>query len=272
MSLAHLQEWCLALENTVIRPHQTYGMLSDSIIYAFYTLLLKHHDDAQFTESMNSRLTELFLSAAAFPNSGIQWAQELHCPNEGLSKNFRMWDTLQWQLIGEPEPRLKPLVDAKNKNDYTYIIENLDKVIGEIFSSQPAKDLSAQTRVASIAVLSHFLKTNNEPTNAKANELMNSLVSNSKGAYFKDQNKNKKGLSTVEIGGGRAGATEGYKLSVEGGPSSASVAVPLTPGTPVPRSANPRRSNWLRLFSFTTFTLRTGWGSSLLKSSPSYYY
>ncbi|WAQ85799.1 hypothetical protein PtA15_6A428 [Puccinia triticina] len=88
---------------------------------------------------------------AAFPNSGIQWAQELHCPNEGLSKNFRMWDTLQWQLIGEPEPRLKPLVDAKNKNDYTYIIENLDKVIGEIFSSQPAKDLSAQTRVASIA-------------------------------------------------------------------------------------------------------------------------
>ncbi|WAR55682.1 hypothetical protein PtB15_6B425 [Puccinia triticina] len=89
MSLAHLQEWCLALENTVIRPHQTYGMLSDSIIYAFYTLLLKHHDDAQFTKSMNSRLTELFLSAAAFPNSGIQWAQELHCPNEGLSKNFR---------------------------------------------------------------------------------------------------------------------------------------------------------------------------------------
>ncbi|WAR55669.1 hypothetical protein PtB15_6B412 [Puccinia triticina] len=179
-------------------------MLSDSIVYAFYTLLLKHHDDAQFTENMNFRLTDLLSIAAAFPNSGIQWAQELHCPDEGLSKNFRMWDTLQWQLIGEPEPRLQPLVDAKNNNDYTYILENLDKIIGEIFSSQPAKDLSAQTRVASIAVLSHLLKTNDEPTKAKANELMNSLVSNSKGAYLlfnhertllsvsEDQKKNEK--------------------------------------------------------------------------------
>ncbi|OAV89619.1 hypothetical protein PTTG_28635 [Puccinia triticina 1-1 BBBD Race 1] len=276
MSLAHLEEWCLALENTVIRPHQTYGMLSDSIVYAFYTLLLKHHDDAQFTEDMYTRLTYLLSIAAAFPNSGIQWAQgsSIAPTKVSVKISVSMWDTLQWQLIGEPEPRLKPLVDAKNNNDYTYIIENLDKIIEEIFSSQPAKDLSAQTRVASIAVLSHLLKTNDEPTKAKANELMNSLVSNSKGAYLlfnhertllsvsEDQKKNEKGLSNVETGGERAQCTEKYKLFMEVRHSPANVAVSFTPGTTVPSSIT-LAVPWLRLFSFTTFTVRTVLGSCL---------
>ncbi|WAR55758.1 hypothetical protein PtB15_6B501 [Puccinia triticina] len=207
MSTKDLLKWCNALETTVIKHYQAHGKLSDFIIFAFHTLLLRHRNVKGFWGKLNNMVDRIKKGLGPHPYN-IPWAHELYHPHLGVNGNFRIWKCLGDLISDEPRlkllgeainnyPGMPPLCASKNVPEkssfsigklasslkqlkvghksskagevaeevtkevaaYRYITENINSIFTEIFLREPAKDLSSQTRVVSIAVLFYLRNT-----------------------------------------------------------------------------------------------------------------
>ncbi|WAR52174.1 hypothetical protein PtB15_1B613 [Puccinia triticina] len=175
MSPEHLEQWCRALANAAIERNGGAGPASDSIAFAFYTLQLRHRRNAHLTEALRCMVSRILPQPSGLLSGWSTWARwshELRRPYLGFTPGFVSWEN-HLKEVSMDEPRLKPLGKAIHENDTGYITKNLKKIIGEIFSIEPANDLSAETRVASLAVLFHLLKNSDEAIKKEAAQLMN---------------------------------------------------------------------------------------------------
>ncbi|OAV92942.1 hypothetical protein PTTG_27485 [Puccinia triticina 1-1 BBBD Race 1] len=186
MYLEHLEQWCGALTNIAIENESGFGPISDSILYAFHTLQLRHRRNTHLTEALHGMVSRLMPQPSGIlvnVGSWVPWSHELRHPHLGFTREFLSWEH-HLKQVSLDEPRLRPLGVAIDENNTGYITQNLKKIIKEIFSIEPANDLSAETRVASIAVLVH-LTTNsaNKSIKKERAKLMKSLITKRK-CYF----------------------------------------------------------------------------------------
>ncbi|WAR55136.1 hypothetical protein PtB15_4B756 [Puccinia triticina] len=151
ISREHLREWCKVLTQTMAN-HCASHYIHVEILYAFHTLWLQKYEDKQLTQEIRQMMKDT-VPKLEQPIYMSIWAQELHRPYEGLSINFRSWGEEKWFC----EPRLKDLAAAMSQFERNYVIKNLARVFYEIFWLPPPKNISAQTRVASLALLFHLL-------------------------------------------------------------------------------------------------------------------
>ncbi|WAR55624.1 hypothetical protein PtB15_6B367 [Puccinia triticina] len=194
MSREHLKEWCKALTKTM-ENHRPYQDIHIEILHALHTLRLQNYEDQDLTqeisEMMKPTMSELsrqsswasgvysrirFMSKSSRqPIETPPWASELLRPNEGLSANFRIWG--EANLVND-EPRLSDfaaMIDIDYRNHVRYF---LGKVLDEIFSRPPPKNVSSQTRIVAITLLFHLLNVNGKYNNLPV-ILVNSLISSS---------------------------------------------------------------------------------------------
>ncbi|WAR51772.1 hypothetical protein PtB15_1B208 [Puccinia triticina] len=170
MSRNDLKEWCQVLTKTM-QNHRGYITVPVAILYAFHTLRLKNYEDEELTREIE-QITKRMMKFLRKEKCAIPiWVRELLHANWGLDYDFRIWG-MEELLFSEP--RLKDLAMAMHNNDNDYIVRNLDDIFNNIFSPPPPKNLSAQTRVASIAALFHLLRGNYR---MQATRLMESLSS-----------------------------------------------------------------------------------------------
>ncbi|OAV96880.1 hypothetical protein PTTG_12713 [Puccinia triticina 1-1 BBBD Race 1] len=180
------ENWCRELGNVVNAQHN-FAAVHASIIFAVNTLILKNRDNQPLTATLDPILVEILRKLPRPNEPKGQWLQELFNPQRGFSTEFSEWtDPLFNQL--NLEPRLGELAKALNNDNKHSINKHLEAVIEEIFKDPPPKDVSAQTRVAALAVLFHVLKRQ-DANQEMAGNLVRRIILNPELFYVRQYEK-----------------------------------------------------------------------------------
>ncbi|KAA1098005.1 hypothetical protein PGT21_026439 [Puccinia graminis f. sp. tritici] len=131
-----------------------------TLFYGLHTLVLKHYANDVLRRSILSQLNKALegIRTDFGPAIVSEWDKELYNPSSGLSKKIGNWKQLKDIITYEPS--LKDLRIGLNNKNKASIIQNLD-YIKTIFAISTMRNYSAETRVASIGVLSEIIKQEN---------------------------------------------------------------------------------------------------------------
>ncbi|KNZ55136.1 hypothetical protein VP01_2758g2 [Puccinia sorghi] len=172
-----LSHWLPALE-IACEHHKTFGVHRELILYGLHTLILQNYQNRGLTQTIYVAVNRLMESqkiwfARYFPNGLLEWSRELLTPASGLSSKLGTWEQFDQMLRSEP-----------NLNTLRQAIGNQEPSLGSklepierIFSEPPPKNVSAQTRVAAIGLLTHA-KRINDRTRTEVFNLITRLLAN----------------------------------------------------------------------------------------------
>ncbi|KAI7966036.1 hypothetical protein MJO29_001784 [Puccinia striiformis f. sp. tritici] len=139
----------------------------------------------ELANSIRNTLDELMRDLTPLdvsPNGLASWEREIFMPTAGLSTELRKWSSLQPMLLNEP--RLSSLRMAIQEPTPESIPNDIVLITKEIFSAPPVKDISAETRVAFIALLLHLMHSNFAPVKQCAMDTVQSLISGRHSKFF----------------------------------------------------------------------------------------
>ncbi|WAR55619.1 hypothetical protein PtB15_6B362 [Puccinia triticina] len=168
-------------------------MTQTTMLYGFYTLLLQHYENQHFCAQIEAMVQSIMTKLRKRPSTAQwkqEWAQELLHPEKGLSENFLNWNGLS-KLIRD-EPRLKDIVRRISDEDQEFIkiADDLVRISNALFWVKPPNNVSAQTRVAAIALLNHLLMAGNKDSKSKAAQFLSKLVQEpNKTSYTQEPNE-----------------------------------------------------------------------------------
>ncbi|KAH9464564.1 hypothetical protein MJO28_001737 [Puccinia striiformis f. sp. tritici] len=179
-----LQAWVSTLRHS-LSHYQGFSVIRTTVLYGLHTMLLGNLKNMELANSIRNTLDELMRDLTPLdvsPNGLASWEREIFMPTAGLSTELRKWSSLQPMLLNEP--RLSSLRMAIQEPTPESIPNDIVLITKEIFSAPPVKDISAETRVAFIALLLHLMHSNFAPVKQCAMDTVQSLISGRHSKFF----------------------------------------------------------------------------------------
>ncbi|EFP91333.2 uncharacterized protein PGTG_16987 [Puccinia graminis f. sp. tritici CRL 75-36-700-3] len=155
LSSTSLKGWLTQLKALAINTSRDHELLT-TIFYGFYSIHLKLSHDNQLENPVRPFLDLLISSIPINILREVQgeWSRELFNPTLGLSPKFRDWKELNKIIVNEPT--LEKLRMCLNHQEHERIEQHMSS-LERIFSGPESVGFSAETRVASIALLAHLI-------------------------------------------------------------------------------------------------------------------